>query len=408
MVIFDSHKKIKRILWIRLDAIGDAVLSIAMLPHVAQRYAGVMITVVCQQHVAELYHACPYVASVISLDKTRLFLDSAYRAAVIGKLREEQFDLVLNSVYSRELALDCLATSLGPAASVAFRVMHRRGRYDYCFRYNRHYSYLLDSPQPLKPELERHRDFLKGLGVESIALTPHVWLSGQDEEYADTFFEQHKLDPNNTIAFFAGALAASRLYEHYGSAIHEVWGGACTVLVLGAKGDNMVNQQALRGFNGPVVNLCGQTTLRQAAALIKRCRIAIGAETGLAHIACAVNTVNVIVAGGGHFGRFMPYAASTTVVALPLDCYGCDWRCRYKTAHCVQGVDSRLLAYAIRERLGGNFAKPRVVLQDISLYGKSFFWPRWRVVSYLFDRDCMDIVIVTKNMLDMVNDMVAL
>ena len=64
----------------------------------------------------------------------------------------------------------------------------------------------------------------------------------------------------------------------------------------------------------------------QSAALIKRCRLVIGAETGLAHLACAVGTPNVILLGGGHFGRFMPYAATTTVVCLPLECYGCNWQ----------------------------------------------------------------------------------
>jgi ADP-heptose:LPS heptosyltransferase len=397
---------IQNILWIRLDAIGDAVLSMAMLPYVAQRYAGARITVICQQHVAELYRTCPYVDSVIGLDKTRLFLDPTYRVAVIAQLRAELFDLVLNSVYSRELALDCLATTLGAAESVAFRVMRRRGRYDYCFRYNRRYSRLLESLQLMKPELERHRDFLRGLGIETPVLMPYVWLSDQDEAYADTFFEQHKLNPRNTIAFFAGALSASRLYGHYGSAIREVWGDACTILVLGAGGDCLANQQSLQGFNGPAINLCGQTTLRQAAALIKRCRVAIGAETGLAHIACAVNTPNVVVLGGGHFGRFMPYAACTTAVALPLDCYGCDWNCRYTTTHCIQEVNPRLLAYAIRERLVGDVAKPRVVLQDISLHRKSFLGPQWSLAYQVIDAAHVDVVVVTKNMLDLVSNVV--
>ena len=38
--------------------------------------------------------------------------------------------------------------------------------------------------------------------------------------------------------------------------------------------------------------------------IIKKSCMAIGAETGLAHIACAFNVPNVVLLGGGHYGRF--------------------------------------------------------------------------------------------------------
>lgn len=57
--------------------------------------------------------------------------------------------------------------------------------------------------------------------------------------------------------------------------------------------------------------MSGQTTLRQIAALLSRCRLAVGSDTGLAHMACALKVPNVILVGGGHFGRFLPYSALT-------------------------------------------------------------------------------------------------
>jgi hypothetical protein len=44
----------------------------------------------------------------------------------------------------------------------------------------------------------------------------------------------------------------------------------------------------------------------------------------------------VCILGGGHFGRFLPYPAGATghgpvplPVYTPMDCFGCDWHCRY-------------------------------------------------------------------------------
>jgi ADP-heptose:LPS heptosyltransferase len=332
--------------------------------------------------------------------------DKIYRVSIINRLRMEKIDLALNSVYTRELALDCLATACGAVRSVAFRALRRRGAYDFPIRYNWRYTQLVDSVGLYKTEIARHRDFLMGIGIDVQVLFPCVWLTEQDEAYAHKFFIDNKLEQQNTIACFAGALSARRHYDYYGHAIGAVCGDAATLIVLGGNSDHLVNERSFRGYRGRIINLCGQTTLRQAAALIKRCRLAIGAETGLAHVACAVNTPNVIVLGGGHFGRFMPYAASTTVVALPLDCYGCDWKCRYKATHCIQEMNPRLLAYAIRERLDSNFAKPRVVLQDKSLYEEYLIEPQWSPVHHLLEYNRMDVIVVTRNMLDVVSDVV--
>jgi len=50
-----------------------------------------------------------------------------------------------------------------------------------------------------------------------------------------------------------------------------------------------------------------KTTLRQVAAFCATAAFTSGAESAGAHIACAVGTPSVVVLGGGHFGRFLPY-----------------------------------------------------------------------------------------------------
>jgi len=72
---------------------------------------------------------------------------------------------------------------------------------------------------------------------------------------------------------------------------------------------------------------------------MKICERATGAETGLAHIACALGVRNVILLGGGHFGRFMPYSPLTVMAALPLECFGCNWGCKHTAVHCVRDLD---------------------------------------------------------------------
>jgi len=152
------------------------------------------------------------------------------------------------------------------------------------------------------------------------------------------------------------------------------------VLALGAAGDHQINQQNLDAIGTRTVNLSGALTLRQSAALLSRCRLAVGAETGLAHMACAVETPNVILLGGGHFGRFMPYSPLTSIVSLPLECHGCNWQCRYQRVHCVRDVAPSAIEEAIRRTLAEPSDKSRLFAVDKSAWQPGNGEPRWGTV----------------------------
>lgn len=116
----------------------------------------------------------------------------------------------------------------------------------------------------------------------------------------------------------------------------------------------------------------------------------MGAETGLAHLACAVSLPQAILIGGGHFGRFMPYSPLTTFAVLPLDCFGCGWHCRHAEAHCIKALPSRLLARAVEHawRVGREQGQPMGLLvrrESVKALGINAAWAdiqRWSDASY--------------------------
>ncbi len=360
-----NNNLVKKILWVRTDSIGDGVLAASMLSHIKEAYKQAKIIVVCQQPLVELYAACPFVDDVIGFDKKHYVTNFHYKQSILQLLRELQIDLALNSVFSRELSMDCLATEIEAKETVAFKVLKRRSRFDFVFCYNRGYSQLINSKEAWKPELERHKDFVKGLGIAASSLSPCIWTTPDDEMFADNFFREQNLDKDRTIALFAGALSEHRLYQHYGAALAKSFPeNNSMVIAFGAQKDFAINEKNLNDLRCKTINLCGKTTLRQTAALFKRCRLALGAETGLAHIACAVGLPNIILLGGGHFGRFMPYSPLTSAVIVPLDCFGCDWKCKYKETYCVSKIMPDVLAYAIKQTLQKLVARPRIFIQQ--------------------------------------------
>lgn len=352
------------LLYLRPDSIGDNVMAAAMLPHLREKYPEASVTVLCQQHIAELYEACPVVDRVIGFDRKKAYDNEVYRDLIVKRLQGVQADLALNPLYSREPLYDLFAIGCGAPNRVAFRG-------DTCNippamrdENSRLYTRIVRDDPAAKPEIERHREFLEALGCAPSPLTSMIWTTADDERQAEEFFERHNLRPEKTVALFPCGQWRQKIYPHYGKALARICSEqGLEVVALGTQRDSEVAADALTAIGARSVNLSGGTTLRQSAAIIRRCRIGIGADTGTAHIACAVGTPNIVLLGGGHFGRFFPYSPLTSLVSLPLACYHCNWNCRYSRAHCIKDVDPGVVARAFSEAFAGPSATPRVYLQ---------------------------------------------
>jgi len=397
MFIIGRKKIIRNLLFIRTDSIGDNVLAASMLPHIRKKFEKARITVLCQEHVAEFYGACPYVDNIIVFNRKRAYEDAGYRNEIINSLRALKPDLSLNPVFSREPLTDVFAIESGAGSRVAFEGNLTNISAEIRHKHNQFYTQLLPEDGKHKLELERHRDFLRGLGIDAQPLKPMVWTTTDDENFAEEFFKKNGLEPGGTIALFAGAQRQVRLYDKYGWVMSEFCKkNQLKVVALGTDGERDGNQRNLDRIGVETINLCGRTTIRQSAAILRRCRLAVGAETGLAHICCAVGTPNVILLGGGHFGRFMPYSELTSVVCLPLDCFGCDWRCGHRNPHCVKDVVPEVFAEAIWQTFQKPSERIRIFVQSASLWNPELGQPKWRMFEKLPVTGDVEIITVDK------------
>ncbi len=75
-------------------------------------------------------------------------------------------------------------------------------------------------------------------------------------------------------------------------------------------------------------------------SLLRRARLYFGGETGPLQLALAVGTPVVCLLGGGRFGRLFPAGdpRRNRAVHLGMDCFGCNWRCRYDSIRCIQEI----------------------------------------------------------------------
>ena len=323
--------KVARILWVRPDSIGDAVLAASMLPPLKKRFEEPEIHVVCQAHLYDFYAACPYVTETIGFDQQKLLDFPHYREELVSLLGAQNYDLSLNSVYSPTFITDFFNANNGAQINIDYKTVAKNSSDD-------------------QLEIKRHRHFIRSLGCQVVEdLSPLVWIPHHAEVFVEKIFKENSLKTSNTIVLAAGVQFSPRLYNHYCEALESLCKEEnLTVIVVGVERDRPVINNNLRNFTGKIVDLVGKTSILEMAAIIKKSRMLVGADSAPAHNACAVGTPNAIVLGGGHYRQFFPYSSLTYCAVLHLDCFGCDWVCKFDRPYCVQEVTPQTLEKAVR------------------------------------------------------------
>lgn len=135
---------------------------------------------------------------------------------------------------------------------------------------------------------------------------------------------------------------ASELHEHHGA----------SVIALGTPKDAATYQALLEAANVPILNLCGQTTLRETAALCRQSDLIITVDTALAHIAAAVDTPRLLVIyGPTNPVQWRPMVSEKTrleQVFLQMSCRPCITRHCYHQSCLAYLTPERVLQHADR------------------------------------------------------------
>ena len=120
------------------------------------------------------------------------------------------------------------------------------------------------------------------------------------------------------------AAVADKLNEHFSS----------QGIILGGKADWEVAQEVQKLARTKLINLAGKTTLREAIYLIFQCRLFISNDSGLMHIAGALNIPTIALFGSTNPVTTAPAGNQSVIVRREVSCSPClketcptDFRC---------------------------------------------------------------------------------
>jgi len=335
---------------VRVDRIGDFVLWFPFAHRLVQAYGerGCRVVMIVGTDCAELARNVEGVDEVWPVDRMAFRVNPFYRAAFLNRVRRFGAEEAIQPAYSRIPSLgDAIIRLTGARRRLAWKGDSANAtRLEVCLG-NRAYTDLLSNPTDEISELLRNERLLERLGIDAVPTAPV------------TLPRRPLTAPPLPARYFVMALGASQglkqwptdRFGHIADRIHRETGW--TGVVCGGRGDRPLAADMARAAQIPVVDLTGHTSLAELTDVIARAELLVSNDTAAVHIAAAVGTPSVCVAGGGQYGRFVPYPVSRLaayapprLVVHPLPCFGCDWNCRYRLtgrqpAPCVASVTTQ-------------------------------------------------------------------
>lgn len=112
------------------------------------------------------------------------------------------------------------------------------------------------------------------------------------------------------------------------------------LVMVGAKEEAQISDYAARQWQGPVVNLCGQLTPRESAAVIEQAELFLGPDSGPMHLA-AISDVSCAIPFAARMkpGIWYPAGRGHRVIYHQVDCAGCTLEtCEVQKKKCLTSI----------------------------------------------------------------------
>jgi heptosyltransferase-2 len=304
-----------KILIIAPSWVGDAVMAQPLLRRLRERYPNALIDAFAPAWVAPVLERMPEIRRVIINPLAHGDLSLKLRWKLGRALRIDHYDHAIILPNSLKSAL--IPFFAGIALRTGFKGEMRFG----LINDMRH----LDK-QALPLMVERFAALAEHPGtplhrpVENPCLTV-------DKDRAQSTLAKLGLAPKKTVvAFCVGAEYGpakrwpashfAELARMLADAGHEIW-------LLGSHKDAEIGAEIESSSNGAAHNLCGQTDLAQAIDLLAAANLAVVNDSGLMHIAAALDKPMIALFGSSSPGFTPPLSGQARIVSLNLPCSPC-------------------------------------------------------------------------------------
>ncbi len=305
-----SQENIRKILVVTLSNLGDVILTLPVFQSLIEKFPKAEIHVVAGPAAQAVWEGDGRIKKVTAFNKK---ISWAGKLAFLKGIRDERYDLIV----------DLRRSLIGLLGGARFRN-----------------SYFIFPKKRMHQSL-RHLCALENIAPPAAGLESFLRVDGQAAARVDEWLGEG--GGKRLVAAAVGSKSDIKKWpaEHYAKLLDRLAGDDCRVVLVGDKNDAADAAKVKRLMTADVLDLSGQTTFRELAAILKRVSLLVTNDSAPLHIADALKTPVLAIFGPTDPRKYGPRSAQSTAVRRVLFCAPCERaQCRYRH-ECMKelGVD---------------------------------------------------------------------
>ena len=343
-----SASSIRKILVIRLDRIGDMVITTPIFRALKEKWPDAQITVLTNPVNKNIVINNPFIDYILVYDRENKHKSLNSRLIFFRSIRERKFDLVIDPYLDYELKTSFITRFVGNRFRLGFEFAGREIFYN--IRYNPN---VFPVSTEKKHMIDYDLDLLTYIGIETQKRQPEIFLSTDEKENAYKLLEEAGTNPESKIIGIhpGGHYESQRWPIKRFAAISDYLITNYDVKVILFAGQ--AEKQLLSEFKGYAVKtpiFLENLSLREFMSTLSHCSLLLCNNSGPLHIATALNIPTVSTMGPTVPYHWWPYGKDHIVLRKDVDCSPCkNGIC--KTHECMELITTDDFIAAVERQI---------------------------------------------------------
>lgn len=353
---------------IRLDGLGDVVLTTPLFRELKRAFPKSFCTVVVQDEFRPLLITNPYIDEIIGLSQLHaewLPVPVRYLLSVMlldrSRLRGRRFDVAVSPRWDVD---DRLATFLCSLADAKDRVSYSETVSPAKHLHNRGFDAAFNtclSAGAVQHEVLRNLEIVRALGGKVEDSRLEIRLTQRDRAFASKML-MNVAASSTVVAVGIGGRSPGRRWpvKNYAEALTRLGKERRVQPVIICSNEEREEASKLATLlPGDAIVVSG-APLRKVCAVLERCHLFIGNDSGSAHLAGAMNRKVIVISRHPANGdsnhanspiRFAPFCDQVQVLQPATGLDHCTTECSLLEPHCITAVTAEQAVVAAREML---------------------------------------------------------
>ncbi len=369
-------RQFQRILLIKPSAVGDVIHTLPVLAKLRQRYPAARIDWLLTPAIAELIGHHPALSNVVLFDRGALARDWRGWLAGLGRMLADlwrtRYDLVLDLHGQFRSAVLTMATHApvrigfdrphnGPRSPLDRQLIADAYRHGWTGTREGAwlaYTHRIPLPRSDVHAVDRYLWLTPILGLDEGPADFHVPIPVSSELRIEALLSRYGVRSQSFAVVVPGTIWPTKHWhiEGFAAVARYLRGTGRAVVLAGSAGERQ-RCQAVAQLAPGVLDLAGQTTLSELAALICRSEVCVTNDSGSMHLTVALDRPVVSVFGPTDELWIGPYRRPEAVVRAAKECAPCYFRQLSACPHhhaCMRDVTPGMVIDGIERVLAGD------------------------------------------------------